>query len=258
MSTIAVDGVTIHYETAGRGPTTLCLVHGSGGSSAVWSHQLEGLADVARVVALDLPGHGRSSGEGASRIDDAVAVVRAFVQRLGLGPVVLGGHSMGGAVAQGLALAHPDLLAGLVLVGTGARLRVLPAIGELLERDYPEGVRFVADHAVAASAPAELKESLYRVTLATPQKVLAGDFRACDAFDVMERIGSVALPTLVICGSEDQLTPPKYAQFLASRIAGARLALVPGSGHYVQVERPRETNQAIRDFLLTLVPKGTP
>src|SRR5687767_12442704 len=127
MPTVSVAGLTLSYEARGnRGPTVV-LVHGSGGNTEAWRPQLDGLSDVARVVALDLPGHGRSSGSFAS-IDEATMVVRAFVDAIGLAPVVIGGHSMGGAVAQAFVLADPDRTAGVMLVGTGARLRVLPRI----------------------------------------------------------------------------------------------------------------------------------
>ena len=252
MAETSVAGITLHYEITGGGPPTLCLVHGSGGSSAVWMRQLEGLADVARIVALDLPGHGASGGDGIGDIQNAAGVVRGFLDAIGVTTVVLGGHSMGGAVAQAFALAHPERLAGLVLVGTGARLRVLPKIFERLEGDYLDGVRFLVDLAVARDAPHPLRQSLVRQTEATPPRVLIGDFRACDAFDVMARIGTIRAPTQVISGVEDQLTPPRYARYFHDRIAGARLALIEGAGHYVQLERPDETTQAIRELLTAI------
>jgi pimeloyl-ACP methyl ester carboxylesterase len=252
MPTISIHGIPIHYDRTGGGAPTLCLVHGSAGSTTVWIRQLEGLADSAQVIALDLPGHGRSGGEGCRTIGEYVAIVHGFVEALKLEKLVLGGHSMGGAVAQAFALAHPERLAGLVLVGTGARLRVLPRIFELLEQDYPEGARFIIRLAVSTGASGELVESLFHQTLGTPRSVTIGDLRACDAFDVMERVSAIQVPTLVISGTEDQLTPPKYSHFLRDRILGGRLALIAGAGHYVQLERADETTAAIREFLATL------
>jgi pimeloyl-ACP methyl ester carboxylesterase len=220
----------------------------------VWAHQLGGLADVARVVAPDLPGHGRSHGDAPAAIDGSVETVRRLLDALGLAKAVVGGHSMGGAVAQAFALAHPDRVAGLLLVGTGARLKVLPSIFEALQQDYPAGVRLVTDLAVSPAASAELKDSIYRLSVATPYRVTAADFGACDVFDAMDRLATITAPTLVVVGRDDRLTPPKYAEFLASRIAGARLAVIPGAGHYVQLERPAETTAAIREFLLEARP----
>ncbi|MBI4589406.1 MAG: alpha/beta hydrolase [Candidatus Rokubacteria bacterium] len=252
MPTQSVDGITINYLLTGSGPLTLCLVHGSGGSTLAWVRQLEGLADAARVVALDLPGHGDSAGEGSRSIDDYVSVVKAFVQAMRLGRVVLGGHSMGGAIAQATALAHPDLLSGLILVGTGARLRVLPRILELIASNYAEGCAFVNAYAFSPAASEALKEGAKAAILRTRPQVTHGDFTACNAFDVMDRVGNIRLPALVICGRDDRLTPPKYARFLAQRIPGARLVLVDKAGHYVQLEQPEIVNAEIREFLETL------
>src|SRR5713101_112338 len=124
MPTLEVNGQTVNYVQTGGGAPALVLVHGAGGDHTTWMRQLEGLADSATVVALDLPGRGS---------------------------VVLGGHSMGGAIAQTVALTAPELLAGLVLVGTGARLRVFPRLFELMEKDYGEGVAFVTRYAWSPS-----------------------------------------------------------------------------------------------------------
>ncbi len=254
MPTFPFRGRSINYEAVGAGDVTLCLVHGSGGNISVWRAQMAGLADVARVVAIDLPGHGRSSGDGIASIDEAADVVRGLVDALGLRRVVVGGHSMGGAVAQAFALAAPDRTAGLALIGTGARLRVMPKIIEQIAHDHVAGVHLVTDLAVAAAAPPELKCKVYDETLRVPARVLADDFRACDRFDVMARLPEIRVPTLVVCGMEDQLTPPKYAEYLRAHIAGASLVVVPAAGHYVQLERPEQVTRALREFLLTLGP----
>jgi len=252
MRTVSVNGVRIAYVAAGAGSPAVCLVHGTGGSSAVWAPQLDGLADLAHIVAVDLPGHGRSDGSIPKRIEDAAALVADVLDALRIGRIVVGGHSMGGAIAQQFALTYPDRVDGLILVGTGARLRVLPRLLDLLARDNAKGVELLMSLAIGAKVPADLRTALHRSTADNPPGVVLGDLQACDAFDVMARISTVAAPTLAICGEEDQLTPPKYSRFLGEHIRGASVVVVAGAGHYVQVEKPDETTAAMREFLVGL------
>jgi pimeloyl-ACP methyl ester carboxylesterase len=249
MPDLTVNGGSVYYAESGAGWLTLVLVHGSGGDHTTWKPQLEGLASAARIVALDLPGHGASSGEGCDTIEAYATVVRGFLTALGRGAVVLGGHSLGGAIAQTLALDAPELLDGLVLVGTGARLKVFPELFEIMARDYAEAVAFMTEHAWSSSSPADLKERGRETVRATRPSVTRGDFTACNGFDVMDRLGDIRFPTLVVVGEDDRLTPPKYAEFLVRSIAGAQLARIPRAGHYVSLEQPAEVNRAIRDFL---------
>lgn len=252
MPTFTVRDLPLHYESSGAGSPALCLVHGSGGSAEAWRPQLEGLAGTTRVVAVDLPAHGRSGGNPSASIDAAAAVVRGLVDALGLGPVVIGGHSMGGGIAQAFALAWPELTAGVALIGTGARLRVLPKFFELIETDHAGAVALITDMGVSARAPASLRRAITAQTMGTPAPVLASDFGVCDRFDVTARLGEIRAPTLVVCGEEDRLTPPKYAEFLLARLPNARLVLVPGAGHYVQLEQPAAVTRALADFLTAL------
>ena len=254
MAQLPLDGIEVSYETAGRGAPAVGLVHGTGGTGGVWMRQLEGLADVARIVAPDLPGHGRSAGSVPRNIGESAAFVARFLDALALPRVVIGGHSMGGAIALEFALRHPGRIAGLALVGTGARLRVLPRLLHLLDTAYREGVDLLMSMALADGAPAELRSSLHRQTAANPQGVVLGDLQACDAFDALDRVGSIVAPTVAICGEEDQLTPPKYARVLGERIKGARVVIVPGAGHYVQVEQPDATTAALRDLVTAVAP----
>ncbi len=249
MADLAVNGRSVYYAESGAVGPTLVLVHGSGGDHTTWNPQLEGLASAARIVALDLPGHGASAGEGCDTVAAYAEMVRQFLVELGRGAVILGGHSLGGAISQAVALDAPGLLRGLVLVGTGARLKVFPELFEILDRDYAEAVDFMTEHAWSPFSPADRKERGRETVRATRSSVTRGDFTACNGFDAMDRVGDIRLPTLVIVGEDDRLTPPKYGEFLLRTIPGAKLARIPRAGHYVSLEQPTEVNRAIRDFL---------
>jgi pimeloyl-ACP methyl ester carboxylesterase len=249
MPYVSVVGERIFY-TQRRGEQERCLLflHGAGGTHRLWAHQVQNLKGV-RTCALDLPEHGRSSGQGRTSIDAYRDVVLAFLDALGLEQAILVGHSMGGAIAQSFALAYPYRLQGLVLVGTGARLRVLPAILDGLRRDVEGTFNQIISYTYAPGAPPDLVEQGLADFLAHPPEVLYGDFVACDRFDVMGRLDEITSPTLVICGGEDRLTPRKYAAYLRDHIPGAQLVLVEGAGHMVMVERPEEVTRAIQRFL---------
>lgn len=243
-----VAGHPAAWLEAGSGPP-LVLVHGAGGSADLWRRQLDGLADVTRVVAPDLPGHGPLGGRGKPSVAGYAAWLEGFLAVLDAEPVVLVGHSMGGAVAQTLALARPERLAGLVLVGTGARLRVLARIVDLLRHHPREGQSVIRELSFAAGAPRECTEMVDRVLREGAPLVTLGDYLACDRFDVGERLAALRTPTLVLTGTEDRLTPPKYGRFLAEAIPGARLVEIPAAGHFPHLEQPVAVNTAIREFL---------
>lgn len=252
-----VAGRPAAWLEAGSGPP-LVLVHGAGGSADLWQPQLDALADVARVVALDLPGHGPLGGPGRPTVSGYTEWLDRFLAGLDGGPVVLVGHSMGGAVAQIEALARPERLAGLILIGTGARLRVLPRLLDLLREDPREGQRLIRELSFAAGAPRERLEAVDRILREGAPLVTLGDLLACDRFDVRDRLAEIRTPTLIVAGTEDRLTPVKYGRFLAERIPGTRLVEVAAAGHFPQLEQPGAVNAAIREFLAGLprVPAG--
>jgi len=237
-----------------RGPATprtpaVVFSHGAGGTHRHWLPEMIEAGRVARAYALDLPGHGRSEGAGRDTIAGYVAVIRGLLDTLGLDQAVIGGHSMGGAIAQTFALTHPDRCAGLILTGTGARLRVLPAILEGVLTDLATTVDLVREYAYGPDAPPELLRLAHEEMLRNDPQVFHGDFLACDRFDVMDHLGEIRVPTLILCGTADKLTPPKYSHYLHDRIAGSTLTLIEGAGHMVMLERPAEMNQAITRFL---------
>jgi pimeloyl-ACP methyl ester carboxylesterase len=246
-----VAGRPAVWVEAGSGPP-LVLVHGAGGSADLWQPQLDGLADVARVVAPDLPGHGYARGPGKPSIAAYAEWLAALLGTLRAGRAVVVGHSMGGAVAQALAIAQPGRLAGLVLIGTGAELPVLPRLVDLLRKRPREGQSIIQDLSFAPGTPRECAEVVDRVLRKGAPLVTLGDYLACDRFDARADLERIRLPTLVVAGAEDRLTPPKYARLLADAIPGARLVEIPGAGHFPQLEQPRTVNAAIREFLAGL------
>ena len=205
----------------------------------------------ATVYAIDLPGHGKSDGAGLHAVPDYGEAVLAWMDALGLGQVILAGHSMGGAIGLSLALDCPARIAGLILVGTGARLRVDPAVleGAAEEATFPRTVADIIKRALGPKASPRLTRQAQERMLEVRPTVLRGDFLACNQFDVMERLGGLALPVLVLCGTADAMTPVKYSEYLASRISGAELVRVDGAGHMVMLERPAEVVQAMSGFL---------
>lgn len=232
-------------------PSLICI-HGSGSDHSLWEAQLEGLPDRCNVVAVDLPGHGASPGPALEAVAGLARTMNGFLTALAPPQPVVCGLSLGGAVALELLLDGTVRLAGGILVGTGARLRVHPEIFETLERDFEA---YVNGLAALGASPATDPRRLAGVAAAArscgPQ-VTAMDFRACDRFDVMERVGEIHLPVLVVTGTDDRLTPPKYGDYLARHIPGARRVLIPDAGHLVPLEQPEALNRAMAEFLETL------
>lgn len=227
----------------------MVFVHGAGGNHLVWGLQVHALAECARAVAVDLPGHGRSSPPGRNSIAAYRDVVLGLLDALAFDRAVIVGHSMGGAIAQTLALSHPDRVAGLGLVGTGARLRVLPAILEGVLNDLPATARLVIEYSYAPGTNPEFLRRAEEEFCECPATVIHGDFWACNQFDVMTRLGEIHAPTLVICGREDRMTPPKYSVYLAKNIPNASLVFIDHAGHSVMLEQPDETSQVLLHFI---------
>ncbi|MBN1966516.1 MAG: alpha/beta fold hydrolase, partial [Anaerolineae bacterium] len=203
----------------------------------------------ATVFALDLPGRGRSAGPGLQTVAGYAGVLVAWLEALAIPQAVFVGHSMGGAIAQTLALDHADRVAGLVLIGTGARLRVHPDLLDGLLR-APELVYDQMTAWMWAESVPEAVRELGRARLGeVDPAVLRGDFLACDAFDERARVGGITAPTLVIGGTADRMMPLKFSQFLADQIVGAELVRVEGGGHMLPLEQPDVVAGAVADWL---------
>ena len=258
MGSVVIADRTIRYQAiasgAARPGQRVLYVHGTGCNSDVWVPHMTAMAAAHVPVAIDLPGHGGSPGRGFRGIADYAYFVIELAKRLGWDRFVAVGHSMGGAVALMIALQHPELLEGLGLVDTGARLRVHPALlrgaHEAATSGRPSGTD--RSWAYAAATPQPVVDAVQKLTENGDPWVTYGDWIADDTFDVMSRVKDIRVPTLVVCGAEDRLTPVRNHQFLAAQISGARLTIIEGAGHWVFWEQPDAFTRTVRAFLDSL------
>jgi pimeloyl-ACP methyl ester carboxylesterase len=239
MPTTTVNQEAVFYaQNEATTGTPVVFLHGAGGSHQGWWSAAQ-LLTGARVFALDLPAHGQSTGHGRNSVAAYADVVAGVLDALALPAAVLAGHSLGGGIALWLALHQPRRVQGLILAGTGARLRVHPDILQAAKEGRAVGSAPVLG-GKASTTP--------RPASAAPE-VVYGDWVACDTFDVMKELGGIHCPTLVIVGANDVMTPPKHAAYLASNIAGAQFVTIEGVGHSPMVEKPGETAVAMQGFI---------
>jgi pimeloyl-ACP methyl ester carboxylesterase len=259
------DGGRIHAVERGSGPP-LVLVHGVTLGVATWVPQLRGLAHGHRVIAIGQRGHGRSlAGEDGYSMERLADDLLCVLESLEVTGAVLVGHSMGGMVAQLLAVRRPEELrrhvAGLVLVATSAGPlvpgpgggRLVGALAAGAERGLRRAERrgrgllphedvgplFTRVSFGADPSPADVELTRSMVAAMSPSAV-SGLLPPLLSFDVHRRIGAIDLPTWVVVGTRDVLTPPRMARAMAAAIPGARLVVLPGCGHMVMLERADE------------------
>jgi pimeloyl-ACP methyl ester carboxylesterase len=240
-----------------EGKEVVLFIHGAGGGQYTWSYQKSFFEKRFNPIIIELPGHGASGGEGEEEIGRYAEHVYSFLKALDLQKVFLAGHSMGGGITQTLALTHSEVIRGIVLVGTGARLKVLPMILNGIKDDFEETVRKIVQFAYSRKAPSDLIERAVSDMSRCRPEVLYGDFLACDRFDIMNEVEKIHLPTLILCGEEDELTPVKYSRFLNSRIKGSKLEILPNAGHMVMMESAEAFNERIGEFISEVSSKAT-
>lgn len=249
MPVVALADASVFYERsdARTGPA-LILVHGSGGDHTHWPEALR-RHEKMRVFTPDLPGHGRSTGSGRNSVEGYARVIDRFARALGIGTAAVAGHSLGGAVALTLALMKPEWLSGVLLVGTGARLRVHPQILEGLSTAFAETIGQICGLSFGPEAPEDLIARVRSRLMGNDPQVIHGDYLACDRFDAMQRIGNITCPTLVISATDDRMTPLKYGEYLCQRISGAAFARIEGAGHMMALEKPHAVITAVAGFM---------
>jgi pimeloyl-ACP methyl ester carboxylesterase len=257
------SGLSIAYDEAGAG-TPLVLLHAFPLDRTMWQPQLAALADVARVVAPDLPGFGASPAAPFT-IDGVADVVAEFLTVLGIPKAVVGGLSMGGYVALALARRHPDRLTGLILADTRAgvddsttRANRTRSIAVATEKGAAALLAGMLPKALSAHTHAERPEVVERVKAIAAKQSGASCAAALAALrdrpDANPGLRAVAVPTLVLVGEHDALTPPLAAANLSAQIRGSKLVHIPDAGHLSNLENPEAFDAAVRAFLARSFP----
>jgi len=231
---------------------TLVFIHGSGGDHTNWIRQYTLLKNAFNIAALDLPGHGRSEGPGEQDVANYLEWVKKILDGLKIVKPILIGHSLGAAIGLSFVIRYDTAAAAVVPVGGGLKMPVNPMILEGLVQDPASVIGMAAKFSVAKQNRDKfsglIADSLSRVD----PGILHGDFSACNALDITDAVAGIRIPTLVICGAEDKMTPPSLSQSITECIPGAKFTLIEGAGHFVMMENPEAFNAALADFVNAL------
>lgn len=252
MPTIKLNGRGLYYAENGAKDSefTLLFIHGASSSSAVWTDEIKSLIG-CRVIALDLPGHGRSDPPGRRTVAHYASVVEDFIRTLGPNRPILVGHSMGSAIA--LTLAHRSVVPvrGLILLGASARMPVGTAILMGAMTDLQKVASYVAEFGLA-QVTVEWQEEICRQVIATGGMTTYGDYMACNRFDLRPTLSTIGVPALFIAGRQDNMVPLRFSESTATAMPNARIVVLDDTGHYAMIEKPQAVLKLVTEFLRDL------
>lgn len=258
---LPVNGVETFVATGGRefevSPPTVVLLHGAGFDHSAWALHSRWFAHHGYgVLAPDLPGHGRSSGAPLRTIAEMADWTAALLEAAGVAKAKLVGHSMGSLIALETAARHPKKASALGLLGTAASMSVGPDLLKAAEANDHSAVDMVSIWGLGFSA--ELGGSLapglwmhtgaQRVLERCRPGVLFSDLSACNAYqDALAAAATITVPTTLVLGERDMMTPARAGRALAAAVAISRTVVLAGAGHMMMVERPDEVLAALQD-----------
>jgi pimeloyl-ACP methyl ester carboxylesterase len=224
----------------------LIFIHGSGAYGGIWRYQTDYFPD---SHAVNLPGH--PNGQILRSIEECVDWLRKYIKGRGYEDVVLTGHSMGGAIALMYGLKHPQELKGIIIISSGARLRVHPRYLTPLEEAIQGNLQewYQALERTHRLTLEDYKRAVIEQQKAIGPVVMLNDYLCCDQFDLMDKVQEIKLPALIICGELDSETPVKYANYLGAKLTNSQVVIIPQATHLAFAEKPEAVNKAIEDFI---------
>jgi len=231
---------------------TLVFIHGSGGNHTDWIQQFTPLQNKFNIAVMDLPGHGQSDGPGEQDVSKYVAWVKRLLEGFGIEKPVLIGHSLGAAICLSFAIRYRDVAAAVVPVGGGVRMPVNPIILEGLKKDPAVTIGLIVKLSITKENRERLSGFITENLSRAAPGILYGDFFACSKLDIAKAVEGIRIPSLILCGADDKMTPPAQSEHLRDHILGAGLALIPGAGHFVMLENPEAFIAALADFVNAL------
>lgn len=252
VTQLVLKGSNVAYDEVGLGKP-IVFVHGACENSSFWNHQRI-LSDRYKIVTVDLPGHGKSSPLCREiEVKTYSDIVSEFLVRTCDEKPVLVGHSMGGAITLLNAIEHPGSLRGVVLVCTGAKLGVLPSIREGLRSRFEETVKsVVGPRQFSSKTNLEIIRFVTNEILKCNSGIAAGDYEACNGFDVRQKLQTIQIPVLIIAGEEDKMTPVTWSTYLKENIPRSKLVMMRDASHLPMLERPAEFNRHLMEFVSSI------
>ena len=262
MPVAKIGNHSLYYKIIGQGHP-LVMIRGVGSNVDHWYDQVPALSQKFQLLVFDNRGIARSSDPGGPfSIRDMAADTTALMDAVGIKKAHVLGYSMGGMIAQEMALNYPKKIAGLILVATDCGISLRIKAKPETTRLFSEMIRLGTDDAKLAAAgylfakqTFERKQDvIQRYTevsqrFAASQKMLAKQWAAVTQHDACKRLPHISSPTLAITSSEDVLIPPQNAAILTERIPDAQMVSIDGGGHLFLIEQPRQFNQAVIKFL---------
>ena len=241
-------------ESGGGDSTPIIFLHGVGSDKSVWASQLAHFGQQRRAVAFDYPGYGESDPSPDATGDDFAAVILAAMDALDIDSAHVCGLSLGGVIAIALHAADPSRCASLILADSFA---IHPDGQAIFDRSHAAsrtvGMRGLAEARAGAllgtaATPAMHAEVIDTMSRIDPAAYVIGA-RAVWLADQINRASAIRVPTLVLVGDEDSITPPALSEQLVSLIPGATIAVIAGAGHLANLEQPTAFNSAVDTFL---------
>lgn len=246
----------LYYMLSDHGKKESCplvLVHGAGGSCLSWPPHIRRLPGQT-VLAVDLPGHGKSEGTSCQSIKEYAEVLLSWLDKQNIERFALCGHSMGGAISLTLALQEQKRVEKLILIGCAARLRVNPQLLELASHQstLQKAVTLLVQWSFAPQASPTLIDKTTRLLSEVRFPVLYNDLLACNAFDLTDHLASIQSHSLVLVGADDKMTPVWQGKMLADSLPDVHFEIIPAAGHMVILEYP----QLVADHILSFLQNG--
>lgn len=242
----------LHYKVIGKG-TPLVMIHGFAYGSAIWRNQLEGLSHRCMCIAVDLRGHGESSKSSSDySLDTFSSDISRVLDELGIEKTVVMGWSMGGFVALRFYLNWPQRVIGLILVSvrTVSPLNINRLhLDEIKQIGYKEHIRLATLRSIHARVDSGVFEEIVNARLKTPKKVALKILDTFKGYNPLAHMPDVKVPTLIIVGRNDIVTPVSDAEYLHKLIAHSQLEILENCGHLPMIENPTHFNVVVSKFL---------
>lgn len=240
----------MYYNFSDLGPpgsTPLILIHGAGGSYLGWHNHLRRMGGIT-IYALDLPGHGKSYGEGRHSLEAYADDILIFMQETNIYQAVLAGHSLGGMIALQTALQEPERTAGLVTVCSGVSCPISNNViqGLLNPLTVPQSMNWLAERLESGADDDRWAKATIRAVRETRRGVLYGDLLACQAADLADKVAEITARALVCYAEADRFFLPQASIYLASLMPNAQPVSFANCGHLLPLEQPDRLADLIR------------